>query len=43
MLELKIRDYQDQLQQKVEQQTKEIRRLFLGSIESLVFCSRSQG
>jgi putative two-component system response regulator len=36
-LELKIRDYQDQLQQKVEQQTKEIRRLFLGSIESLVF------
>ncbi len=36
-LELQIRDYQEQLQQKVEQQTKEIRRLFLGSIESLVF------
>jgi putative two-component system response regulator len=37
ILELKIRDYQDQLQQKVEHQTKEIRRIFLGSIESLVF------
>jgi len=37
MLELKIKEYQEQLQQKVEEQTIEIRRLFLGSIESLVF------
>jgi putative nucleotidyltransferase with HDIG domain len=37
MLESKIREYQEQLQQKVEQQTVEIRTLFLGSIEALVF------
>ncbi|MGP8080226.1 MAG: HD domain-containing phosphohydrolase [Dehalococcoidales bacterium] len=42
MLELKIREYQEQLQQKVEQQTKEIRRLFLGSIEALVFALESK-
>jgi putative two-component system response regulator len=36
-LELKIKEYQQLLQQKVEHQTAEIRRLFLGSIESLVF------
>jgi putative nucleotidyltransferase with HDIG domain len=37
MLERQIKEYQEQLQQKVEQQTWEIRRLFLGSIEALVF------
>jgi putative nucleotidyltransferase with HDIG domain len=37
MLEQQIKEYQEHLQQKVEQQTGEIRRLFLGSIESLVF------
>jgi putative nucleotidyltransferase with HDIG domain len=37
MLEQQIKGYQEHLQQKVEQQTGEIRRLFLGSIESLVF------
>ena len=37
MLEHRIKEYQEQLQQKVEQQTGEIRRLFLGSIEALVF------
>jgi putative nucleotidyltransferase with HDIG domain len=37
MLEMKIKEYQDNLQQKVEQQTVEIRSLFLGSIEALVF------
>jgi HD-GYP domain-containing protein (c-di-GMP phosphodiesterase class II) len=37
MLEHKIKEYQEQLQQKVEQQTVEIRKLFLGSIEALVF------
>jgi putative nucleotidyltransferase with HDIG domain len=36
-LELKIKEYQEQLQQKIEHQTAEIRRLFLGSIEALVF------
>ena len=36
-LELQISEYQQQLQQKVEHQTAEIRALFLGSIESLVF------
>jgi putative nucleotidyltransferase with HDIG domain len=36
-LEQKIREYQEQLQQKVAEQTGEIRRLFLGSIEALVF------
>jgi putative two-component system response regulator len=37
MLELKIKEYQEQLQQKVSQQTVEIRTLFLGAIEALVF------
>jgi len=37
MLEQQIKEYQEQLQQKVEQQTVEIRKLFLGSIEALVF------
>jgi putative nucleotidyltransferase with HDIG domain len=37
MLEHQIKEYQEQLQQKVEQQTVEIRKLFLGSIEALVF------
>jgi putative nucleotidyltransferase with HDIG domain len=37
MLERQIKEYQEQLQQKVEQQTGEIRKLFLGSIEALVF------
>ncbi len=37
MLEHRIKEYQEQLQQKVEEQTGEIRRLFLGSIEALVF------
>ncbi|MGP8080951.1 MAG: HD domain-containing phosphohydrolase [Dehalococcoidales bacterium] len=37
VLEFQIREYQEQLQQKVEEQTKEIRSLFLGSIEALVF------
>jgi putative two-component system response regulator len=36
MLELKIKEYQEQLQQKVDQQTVEIRTLFLGSIKALV-------
>jgi putative two-component system response regulator len=36
-LELEIRDYQERLQQKVDEQTVEIRRLFLGAIEALVF------
>jgi putative nucleotidyltransferase with HDIG domain len=36
-LELQIKEYQEQLQQKVDQQTAEIRRLFLGAIEALVF------
>jgi putative nucleotidyltransferase with HDIG domain len=36
MLEHQIKEYQQQLQQKVEEQTGEIRRLFLGSIEALV-------
>jgi len=36
-LEQRIKEYQDQLQQKADQQTGEIRTLFLGSIESLVF------
>ena len=34
MLERQIKEYQEQLQQKVDQQTGEIRRLFLGSIEA---------
>jgi putative nucleotidyltransferase with HDIG domain len=37
ILEQKIKKYQEQLQKKVEEQTGEIRRLFLGSIEALVF------
>jgi len=37
MLEHQIKEYQEQLQQKVQEQTGEIRRLFLGSIEALVF------
>jgi putative nucleotidyltransferase with HDIG domain len=37
LLEQSIKEYQEQLQQKVEQQTVEIRSLFLGSIEALVF------
>ena len=36
-LEQKIKGFQEQLQQKVEQQTIEIRTLFLNSIEALVF------
>jgi len=36
-LELEIREYQEHLQQKVDEQTVEIRRLFLGAIEALVF------
>jgi len=36
-LELQIKEYQEHLRQKVEQQTSEIRRLFLGAIEALVF------
>jgi len=36
-LELQIKEYQEHLQQKVDQQTVEIRRLFLGAIEALVF------
>ncbi|HEX9976836.1 MAG TPA: HD domain-containing phosphohydrolase [Dehalococcoidales bacterium] len=36
-LELQIKEYQEHLQQKVNQQTVEIRRLFLGAIEALVF------
>jgi len=36
-LELEIREYQQHLEQKVEEQTREIGKLFLGAIESLVF------
>ena len=36
-LELQIKEYQEQLQQKVDLQTVEIRTLFLGAIEALVF------
>jgi putative two-component system response regulator len=36
-LELEIRKYQQQLEKKVEAQTGEIRRIFLGAIESLIF------
>jgi putative nucleotidyltransferase with HDIG domain len=36
-LELEIREYQENLQQKLDEQTAEIRRLFLGAIEALVF------
>jgi DNA-binding response OmpR family regulator len=37
MLELKIKEYQQHLRQKVDEQTIEIRKLFLGSIEALIF------
>ena len=36
-LELQIKEYQQHLEQKVGEQTREIRKLFLGAIESLVF------
>ncbi len=36
-LQLIIREYQEHLEEKVEEQTREIRRLFLGAIEALVF------
>jgi putative nucleotidyltransferase with HDIG domain len=36
-LQLQIRDYQQRLEKKVEEQTREIRKLFLGAIEALVF------
>lgn len=36
-LHLMIREYQEHLEEKVEEQTREIRRLFLGAIEALVF------
>ena len=36
-LELEIRDYQQQLERKVEEQAKEVRQTFLGAIQSLVF------
>jgi putative nucleotidyltransferase with HDIG domain len=36
-LELEIREYQQHLEQKVEVQTREIRRVFLAAIEALVF------
>jgi putative two-component system response regulator len=36
-LQLKIREYQQSLEQKVGEQTGEIRKLFLGAIEALVF------
>lgn len=36
-LQLKIREYQQSLEQRVGEQTDEIRKIFLGAIESLVF------
>ena len=36
-LEFEIREYQQHLEEKVEEQTIEIRKIFLGSIESLIF------
>lgn len=36
-LQLKIREYQQQLEEKIEAQTREIRKIFLGAIEALVF------
>lgn len=36
-LELEIKQYQQHLEQKVEEQTREMRKLFLGAIEALVF------
>jgi putative two-component system response regulator len=42
MLELKIKEYQEHLRQKVDEQTIAIRTLFLGSIEALVFALESK-
>jgi len=36
-LELELREYRQYLEQKVEEQTQELRKLFLGAIEALVF------
>jgi len=36
-LERELKEYQQHLEQKVEEQTREIRKLFLGAIEALVF------
>jgi len=36
-LQLMVREYQEQLEEKVEEQAREISRLFLGAIEALVF------
>lgn len=36
-LQLKIREYQQHLEEKIEAQTREIRKIFLGAIEALVF------
>ena len=36
-LQLKIKEYQQHLEEKVEEQTRKIRQLFLGAIEALVF------
>jgi putative two-component system response regulator len=36
-LELEIKKYQQHLEQKVEEQTKEVRKVFLGAIEALAF------
>jgi putative nucleotidyltransferase with HDIG domain len=36
-LQLKIREYQHHLEEKIEEQTREIRKIFLGAIEALVF------
>jgi putative nucleotidyltransferase with HDIG domain len=36
-LQLQLKEYQRHLEEKVEEQTREIRKLFLGAIESLVF------
>jgi len=36
-LQLKIREYQQHLEEKVAEQTREIRKIFLGAIEALVF------
>ncbi|MFZ2037001.1 MAG: HD domain-containing phosphohydrolase [Dehalococcoidales bacterium] len=42
MLEQKIKEYQEHLRQKVEEQTVTIRALFLGAIEALVFALESK-
>jgi putative two-component system response regulator len=36
-LQLKIKEYQQYLEEKIEEQTRKIRKLFLGAIEALVF------